>query len=139
MANHDRLRPRENDYKDVRDTDRRRPKEVSQQFKALVRTVTPIWECYTCRTLLPADVMVCKCGETLGRARAPEADHLHQVGVGVQTEPHVGAERVQHQGHCERCEHGHAVQEEVREPSQTVHKQEERLCHGRVHGWTERV
>ena len=70
MANYDeeRRRPRENDYKDGRDTDRRRPKEGSLQFKSLVRTVTPIWECYTCSTLLPADAMVCKCGETLGHA-----------------------------------------------------------------------
>ena len=68
MANQDRARVRENDYSDVRDRDRLRPKETSNQFRALTRTLTPIWECYTCRTILPADVMVCKCGETLGHA-----------------------------------------------------------------------
>ena len=68
MANQDRARMREKDYLDVRDRDRLRPRETSNQFKALVRTLTPIWECYHCRPVLLADVEVCTCGETLGHA-----------------------------------------------------------------------
>ena len=60
--------PTPNKYQDVWTKDGQEPAKMSDTFKALVRRLTAVWKCSMCTTLLPADINIYSCRETLGQA-----------------------------------------------------------------------